>query len=948
MYELEKENLRRFREYIEKFLRPSLINTFMTTYFDTETVERIISTEERSVTEAAQFLLDRMCFLEEVGWFQAFLDTLLASEYTGLHNAIKEWDFSELEGLNEHRKLLERIEPSFITHIKPSELLTHMNDCLNIREHEEIKSVESQRGLIAASEKLVKALLRSDKPNWFKVLKMALDACSFTVALDLLDFNGGGKSAMGCGSDGEADTMQTETMTVSFEFREEAENEDMLMSGNSMTVETLNRCTGEYERSGEHKLRDYQKELKDVAVQGQNTIICAPTGCGKTIVAVAICEHHLKQNPGRAKIVFLATKVDVYEQQYKLFNKHFSSTDPSIRVTGMCGDMNLSLRLLVENNDIVMMTAQILVNALQSGDLPSLELLSLILLDECHNTTGKHPYNNIMTRYLDTKLSSNTHSLPQIVGLTASVGVGSFKDKPEAVNNILQLCANLDTRVIATVTKHRDELRSYVHTPEKDFFEVPQRTCDPFIRIIRNIMSNIEQLAQKAFNIESLSNIQNREYGSQKYEQWIVSVQKSCRTIAMKDADEERRICRELCNYTEHLRKYNDALIINEDARTIDALGYLDGFFEQVRNAGYHETERKLTALYDCQRPQLLHLATEGQQNPKLEELKFILEEEYHNNDQTRTVLFVRTRALADAMKKWIEDTDSLKFLKPGVLIGKGRKSHFTDSGMTLTSKKGVLDSFKSSDQSKILIATSVADEGIDIPQCNLVLMYEYVGNVVKMVQVRGRGRAQGSRCFLISSSKDRIMKEKINMIKEKIVEEAIVELQSHPAELSNKVDVLQREEKARRDRVGASPEKPKTQGSYRLVCGKCKKFACLTDNLRVVQESHHIAVDRSMFERCITVPHKKPRNFCGFNKKEKLLCADCKHDWGLVASYLTIQDLPLLKIESFVVQDCTTDKQFYFRRWRDVTFAIREFDITELTPLTWPLRDRTANTTEA
>lgn len=72
---------------------------------------------------------------------------------------------------------------------------------------------------------------------------------------------------------------------------------------------------------------------------------------------------------------------------------------------------------------------------------------------------------------------------------------------------------------------------------------------------------------------------------------------------------------------------------------------------------------------------------------------------------------------------------------------------------MTLTSKKGVLDSFKStdqnSDQSKILIATSVADEGIDIPQCNLVLMYEYVGNVVKMVQVRGNKHVHSSTHIL-------------------------------------------------------------------------------------------------------------------------------------------------------------------------------------------------------
>lgn len=111
------------------------------------------------------------------------------------------------------------------------------------------------------------------------------------------------------------------------------------------------------------------------------------------------------------------------------------------------------------------------------------------------------------------------------------------------------------------------------------FFEVQQCMSHPFIRIIKNIMSNIEQLAQKTFNIgtqstppyayctnthtlthtymclsESLSNIQNREYGSQKYEQWIVSVQKSCKVLQMKNKDEERRICRELYNYTEHLR----------------------------------------------------------------------------------------------------------------------------------------------------------------------------------------------------------------------------------------------------------------------------------------------------------------------------------------------------------------------------------------------------------
>uniref|UniRef100_A0A672MHW7 Helicase ATP-binding domain-containing protein n=1 Tax=Sinocyclocheilus grahami TaxID=75366 RepID=A0A672MHW7_SINGR len=543
-------------------------------------VESILSTEMTSVTTAAQMLLDQMYYLEEVGWFQAFLDILLASEYTGLHEAIKEWNFQELEELNDHRRFLERIEPSITKHMKPSELLAHMSGCLKPRECEEIRAEESQRGHIAASEKLVTSLLRSDKPNWFKLLKIALENCDLDEALNMLETNGEATAAKASNWDGEPEAMMT---TVSFEFREEPEPEDMLMSSNNTSVtEEPGGFTGKPERSGERKLREYQKELTAAAVKGQNTVICAPTGCGKTIVALAISDYHLKQFPERAKIVFLATKVDVYEQQYKLFKEHFFSKDPNIRVTGMCGDMDyLSLRWLIENHDIVVMTAQILVNALQSAEVPSLEILSLILFDECHNTTGKHPYNNIMTRYLDTKLNSSTHSLPQIVGLTASVGIGSFKNELEAENNILQLCANLDTRVITTVTEHKDELKSYVHTPAKAFFEVKQCTSHPFIRIIKNIMSNIEQLAQKTYNIgaqsspahacctntdthtnthvslcvsERLLNIQSHEYGSQKYEQWIISVQKSCRVLQMKNADEERRICRELYNYTEHLR----------------------------------------------------------------------------------------------------------------------------------------------------------------------------------------------------------------------------------------------------------------------------------------------------------------------------------------------------------------------------------------------------------
>ena len=59
----------------------------------------------------------------------------------------------------------------------------------------------------------------------------------------------------------------------------------------------------------------------------------------------------------------------------------------------------------------------------------------------------------------------------QIVGLTASVGVGSARDLDKAREHILSLCANLDAvDGISIVVKHEEELKKFVNKPKEGQF----------------------------------------------------------------------------------------------------------------------------------------------------------------------------------------------------------------------------------------------------------------------------------------------------------------------------------------------------------------------------------------------------------------------------------------------------------------------------------------------
>lgn len=76
------------------------------------------------------------------------------------------------------------------------------------------------------------------------------------------------------------------------------------------------------------------------------------------------------------------------------------------------------------------------------------------------------------------------------------------------------------------------------------------------------------------------------------------------------------------------------------------------------------------------------------------------------------------------------------------------------------------------------------------------------------------------------------------------------------------------------------------------------------------------------------TKPHPKPHRFGNFEKRCKIRCnVDiCKYEWGITVKYQTFEDLPVIKIESFTVKNIDNDEQDFFRKWRDVNFAVKKF----------------------
>lgn len=297
------------------------------------------------------------------------------------------------------------------------------------------------------------------------------------------------------------------------------------------------------------KPRRYQIELANLALHGHNSVVCLRTGGGKTLVAALIIKyfhirHKFKLNNSRFKTVFIVPTRLLIEQQLNFLEAIFGEDLPFFNL------INLSDCDNIENNielaDIIFCTPQKIVNALvKPFSKFSLSLIDLIIFDECHHSIKNHPYNDIMKYYHESKMkTSSSCKLPQILGLTASLGCG---DNKNAFDQLVYVCANLDSIYVSFVQLNKQELNETVlSTHEYKIHEFPAPTSDYFTRQLHSIMELIEKRAQ--INV-------NKPYGTSLYMQNILQINQENK----KSGNVDKIIA------SEYLHDFNEALRLYQD-----------------------------------------------------------------------------------------------------------------------------------------------------------------------------------------------------------------------------------------------------------------------------------------------------------------------------------------------------------------------------------------------
>jgi Fanconi anemia group M protein len=509
------------------------------------------------------------------------------------------------------------------------------------------------------------------------------------------------------------------------------------------------------------QLRLYQQAILNSALN-KNTLVVLPTGLGKTHIAIALTA--LKINEG--KVLIMAPTLPLVNQHKNTFAQFFS---PAEEISVLCGKVNAEERIELWNKSkLIFATPQTIRFDVLAGRI-SLKDVSLIVFDEAHRAVGDYAYVFIGKAY------AKQSKKPHVLALTAS---------PGTQENVNEVCSNLLIEKVEVRSRESPDVAPYVKPIiiKYSLVDLPPIFLEIKKRIELAIESRLAELKRNGVWLDN----QNKLTKSA-----LLALNQTLKQQFLQD--KRAGYALSLCNVLIKLVHAHSLL-------TTETLHALQKYFENLWTKSRQRKTKSLQSIVNDFHIKaaytLVIKAIENElEHPKLDSLRAAIKAQLEEKRDSKILIFTEFRDNISPIIKALSEIEGLNVYK---FIGQAARS---EGGMPQRLQNEALERFRNNELN-CLVCTSVGEEGIDMPNVDLVVFYSPLPSVIRTIQRRGRtGRtaigkvlilaAKGTRdeaYYWASKKKEAVLNSTLKNLQQNVKQ---VSLESYPLESDEDITIF-------------------------------------------------------------------------------------------------------------------------------------------------------------
>ena len=467
--------------------------------------------------------------------------------------------------------------------------------------------------------------------------------------------------------------------------------------------------------------RLYQTSIAKTALE-KNTLVILPTALGKTVISALVAAEVLLNYSSSRVLVMAPTRPLVMQHKRSFQSLIRFPEDQFAPLTGKTSAEYRESVWTAATPRLVFATPQVVRNDIREGRLLTLKDFGLLVFDECHRSVKEYAYTEVAESY------AKSSPFPLILGMTASPGSDLTK--------VMNVCKSLYVEHIEQRSDEDPDVKPFINpvTVEGKEVQLPF-AYEPVRGILRGMRdSRISTLRTRGYLKKSsfVSRMDLLDLGSE------------LRYRAEMSIEEERGPL----YYAISLQ--SQALTLFHMIELLDTQGAytLKRFMERLEEDS--ESKKSHSVITSERAYASLNELLAGACNvehPKVEELKKIASQQLKSNRQSRMLVFTQYR---DTATHLVEELNKIEGVRAERFVGQASK--IRDKGLTQDEQASLIDDLRKG-YINTLCATSIAEEGLDIPEVDLVIFYEPIPSEIRYIQRRGRtGRKAAGRVIILAT----------------------------------------------------------------------------------------------------------------------------------------------------------------------------------------------------